>query len=181
MRKTVFTLVTGTLLLSLTLIPGASTGEVAELPGDGGGFRGPCGIMELIEVKGPPALQSGVIDAWTTATPHADPWDEVYSFEIGVDTLAFVSLYYFEEGGYIPLQYIRVWDCGTFRARSTCQYDWTIGPLPPGYTWLLVNYYPPEVVPDFPGDFDWATRVGDSTFGFPDPMNTRPECFTLAP
>ena len=177
--------------LSLSLALVSSTSEVTAYSGEGGdgdngSFRGPCGQMEIIQVDGqkgnlPVLTQSSIVDAWTTSTPHADPWNEVYDFQIGVDTLAFVTEYFFEEGGFIPLQYIRVWDCGTFHKRSTCQYDWTIGPLPPGFTWLLVNYYPPESVPNVPGNFDWATRVGDATFGYPDPLNVRPWCFTLSP
>jgi hypothetical protein len=189
MNARTYTMILGGIVLSLILPLAVGTGKATDHSRNAGndefgGWRGHCGIMDIIQVQdkthiGPLTQSSSITDAWTTSTPHSDPWNEVYSFQIGVDTLAFVTEYYFEEGGFIPLQYIRAWDCGTLHTRSTCRYDWTIGPLPPGFTWLLVNYYPPENVPAHPGNYDWATLVGDALFGYPDPMNVRPLCFTL--
>ena len=125
---------------------------------------------------------SYIVDAWTTNLPHQNPWSEVYDFQIGVDTVVFVTEYYFAEGGFIPGQFIRCWLCNTYKKRGTCQYGWSLGPLPPGFTWLLILYYPPGAEDtDHPGTFDWATKIGGAIFGYPDPMATRPECFTLAP
>lgn len=190
MKTRACTVVMGMVVLSLVLglvlgagkVTASSSGEGAD---EMGGGRRPCGEMEIIQVeeKGdlPSPVASYIVDAWTTNHPY-NPWNEVYTFQVGVDTLAFVTEYYFAEGGFIPVQHIRVWDCGTLRVRGTCEYEWTVGPLPPGFTWLLVNYYPAEVIgPNWARDYDWVTKVGDAFLGYPNPGGTRPECFTVAP
>jgi hypothetical protein len=188
MESKKFTVLMGMITVSLIVAFSFGTGKVkasseAGNSGDAGLFRGPCGLSVLIQVEekniNPAPNASYVVDAWTTNLPHANPWSEVYSFDLDVDTLAFVTEYYFEEGGFIPQQYIRAWDCGTYHKRGTCQYDWSLGPLPPGFTWLLINYYPPGSLPaDRPGDYDWATKVGTAVLGYPAPGN-RPDCFNL--
>jgi hypothetical protein len=188
MKTKAFTVVMGMITLSLMLALVVGTGKVtASSGGDNGdgtdNGRSPCGLSELIQVEGkgvpPLPMASYIVDAWTTNLPHENPWSEVYSFQIDVDTVAFVTEYYFAEGGFIPQQYIRAWDCGTYNKRGTCEYDWSLGPLPPGFTWLLINYYPPgEDAIDHPGEYDWATKVGSAVFGYPAAGN-RPDCFTL--
>jgi hypothetical protein len=180
-RKSLAVLI-GVITVSLVVALSFSTSSITA-SSEGDILMSPCGMSELIQVEqkiSPPTpTGSYIVDAWTTNLPHANPWNEVYTFDLDVDTLAFVTEYYFEEGGFIPQQYIRAWDCGTYQKRGTCQYDWSLGPLPPGFTWLLINYYPPGTLPkNRPGDYDWATKVGTAVFGYPAPSN-RPECFIL--
>jgi hypothetical protein len=115
-------------------------------------------------------------DAWTTNDPFGDPFEKVYDFTIGTDTLALVTMYY-HCGGFIPRQYARGYTCNTLeKVLMTCIYDWTVGPLPLG-TYLLINFYDP--VEFKAGIYDWATKVGDVIYGYPNVNTVPPECFTL--
>ncbi len=149
-----------------------------------GGYSGtfidpdsPCASYFNIPVKpvATPLDEPAILDAWTTSTPYSDPWLEIYGFEQGVDTLAFVTKYY-HTGGQIPEQISNAFNCGGEYLRKVCIYPWTMK-LPPG-EYLLINWYEPERV--FPsGDYDWATRVGAVVFGYPNPQNKRPLCFDI--
>jgi hypothetical protein len=145
----------------------------------------PCGYeMEVVPVG---ALTSdpgfgfenvsegpAILEAWTTNDPYANPYTEVYDFTYGQDTLAFV-VEYDHTGGFLPQQWAAGWTCGTDQLVKICRFDWTIGYLPPG-TYLLINYFDPVM---FKGTYDWASKVGDVVFGWPDIDASRPECFTV--
>ncbi|MBU4287984.1 MAG: hypothetical protein KKH84_09340 [Proteobacteria bacterium] len=143
---------------------------------------GACGEMHIeaveqtagayqVDVLGPQ-----IIDAWTTNDPFGNPYVRANDFTIGSDILAFVTLYH-HIGGFIPLQYIRAYTCDIEEdVLKTCRYDWTVGPLPEGI-YLLINYYNPV---EFPAHiFDWAVKVGDLIFGYPDQAAVPPGCVTL--
>lgn len=117
-----------------------------------------------------------IIDAWTTNDPYGNPYNEVYDFTMGVDVLAFVVEYY-HTGGTLPEQWARGWVCGKEdRIMKTCRFKWTISYLPPG-TYLLINYQYP--ITFAPGSYDWAAKVGDVVFGWPNMSSIRPDCFTI--
>jgi hypothetical protein len=148
----------------------AVCGDILIIPVDGSGedYR-----AEAVCQGVPPQI----IDAWTTDDPFGNPTVRENDFTIGSDILAFVTQYD-HSGGFIPRQYIRAYTCDSNeRVLKTCVYDWTVGPLPEG-CYLLINYYDP--VEFKAGTFDWAVKVGDLIFGYPDPNNTLPpECVTL--
>jgi hypothetical protein len=140
-----------------------------------------CGYeMDVIPVE-TPAIASifdnpTIIDAWTTNDPFGNPYSEVYDFTIGQDTIAFV-VEYFHTGGLLPEQWARGWNCGQEdQIVKTCYFKWTIGYLPAG-VYLLINYFDPVEFP--PGEYDWASKVGDVVFGWPNISATRPWCFTI--
>ncbi len=114
-------------------------------------------------------------DAWTTNDPFGNPLNEVYDFTANQDTLAFVVEYY-HTGGLIPEQWSRGWKCGSEIAVRTCHFDWTIGCLPAGF-YLLINYFDPVEFPA--GEYDWASKVGDVVFGWPNMNESRPSCFRI--
>jgi len=117
-----------------------------------------------------------IVDVWTTNDPFGDPFTRVNDFTIGSDILALVTLYY-HCGGLIPRQYARAYTCDPEeQALKTCRYDWSIGPLPEGL-YLLINYYDPVEFP--PGNYDFAVKVGDLVYGYPDPSEVPPDCFAL--
>ena len=120
--------------------------------------------------------QPAILDTWTTNDPFINPYSEVYNFAAGQDTLAFVVRYY-HTGGALPEQWARGWRCGDeTRIIKTCNFKWTIGYMPPG-EYLLINYFSPV---DFkPGEYDWASKVGNVVFGWPNIEATRPWCFTI--
>jgi len=122
------------------------------------------------------ATTPAILDAWTTNDPYMNPFAEVYDFARGVDTLAFV-VYYRHTGGVIPDQYAKGWACRDEAVPlKTCRFNWTIGYLPPG-DFLLINYFDPVQFPV--GSYDWASKVGDVVFGWPDISSTRPSCFNV--
>lgn len=138
---------------------------------------GACGNQTAIPVSRPAGgfpQAPNILDAWTTNDLN-NPYKEVYEFNKSVDTLAFVTDY-FHAGGIIPQQYIGAFYPGTSKIVAKCRYDWTI-PLPPG-EYLLINYYPKIMMP--PVGLDWASKVGEVTFGYPDfNNNKRPFNFTI--
>ncbi len=142
-------------------------------------LAGACGNQTIIPVSSPAkvSLQApNILDAWTTNDLN-NPFKEVYEFNNGVDTLAFVTDY-FHAGGLIPQQYIGAFYPGTSKIVAKCRYDWTII-LPPG-EYLLINYYPKIMIASPPVRLDWAGKVGEVTFGYPDLNNNkRPFNFTI--
>lgn len=119
--------------------------------------------------------QPAILDAWTTNDLN-NPL-EVYDFTYGQDILAFV-VKYSHIGGPLPEQWAKGWKCNTEIPLKTCQFTWTIGYLPPG-DYLLINYFNPVTYPS--GNYDWAAKVGDVVFGWPNISKTRPECFVIHP
>ncbi len=115
-----------------------------------------------------------IIDVWTTNDPLGNPYSEVYDFTVVQDTIAFV-VEYFHTGGLLPEQWARGWNCGTDKVVKTCHFEWTIGNLPAG-VYLLINYFDPVEFPA--GEYDWASKVGDVVFGWPNISDARPLCFT---
>ncbi|OHB70199.1 MAG: hypothetical protein A2W23_08075 [Planctomycetes bacterium RBG_16_43_13] len=120
--------------------------------------------------------QPAVTDAWTTNDPYANPESEVYEFLNNQDTLAFV-VKYSHAGGLIPEQWARGWQCGNEeKIVKTCNFKWTVGYLPSG-DYLLINYFDP--VQFKAGEYEWASKVGNVVFGWPNISSTRPWCMTI--
>jgi len=159
-------------LLFMLLTPGAA------ISSDG---VNSCGYeMMVVPVQIPAALEPattpGIVDAWTTNDPFGNPWSEVYNFTAGQGLLGLV-VEYNHAGGTIPEQASRGWICGDeTQVAKTCRFKWTV-PLPPG-TYLLINFLDP--VPLGNTEFDWAAKVGDVVFGWPDISATRPWCFSIS-
>jgi hypothetical protein len=144
-----------------------------------------CGEMLLVPVEpdwvegeylSAPYEPPSIKGAWTTNDPFGDPFVKVYDFTIGSDILALATLYH-HAGGYIPVQYARAFVCSyDDKIVKTCRYEWTVGPLPEGL-YLLINYYDP--VEFKAGVYDWAVKVGNVIFGYPNVGTVEPECFSL--
>ena len=141
-----------------------------------------CGY-EMVIIPAPATIptpnaavdQPAILDAWTTNNPFGNPSSEEYSFTGGQDTLAFVVKYH-HIGGPIPEQWNRGWRCGNeTQPVKTCNFKWT-AVLPIG-DYLLINYFSPV---DFrAGEYDWAAKVGNVVFGWPNIDATRPWCFIV--
>jgi len=135
-----------------------------------------CGELVLLPAEGVlPTGSPAILDCWTTNSVFGDPYQKVYTFRAGMDTLAFVTKY-LHAGGTIPLQYTGIMRCGESEFFKRCKHEWTVTPVPPGIYLLIVFLYPS---PTSLGRFDWASKVGEVSFGYPDPGNTRPNCFTI--
>ncbi|MBI5492874.1 MAG: hypothetical protein HY893_08085 [Deltaproteobacteria bacterium] len=140
-----------------------------------------CGYtMEVIPATQGPAPAATdvpqILDAWTTNDPFVNPYSRVNDFTSGQGTLAFVVDYH-HTGGTLPRQYNRAWSCGNeANILKTCSFRWTIPFLPAG-DYLLVNYVAPVNLK--PGSYDWAAKVGDVVFGWPDINASAPSCFTI--
>lgn len=140
-----------------------------------------CGyIMKVIPVQRTPAMGGplnapAILDAWTTNDPLGNPYSEVYDFATGQDIMGFV-VEYNHTGGFLPEQWAKGWICGTEIPVKICNFKWTIGYLPPG-VYLLINYFDPV---EFPiGNYDWASKVGNVVFGWPNINASRPWCFKV--
>jgi hypothetical protein len=174
MRKRVLTVFSIVFILSLPALAISSDGvnscgyEMIAVPA----AAAPGAMSDI-----PPSPAPAILDAWTTNDPFVNPYNEVYQFTRGVDTLAFV-VEYVHAGGAIPEQFARGWRCeNETQINKTCRFKWTVGYLPPG-TYLLINYMDP-VKFGF-GQYDWASKVGNVVFGWPDPASgSRPWCFAV--
>jgi hypothetical protein len=174
MKKKIFTVAfSGFLIINLLLIPVFA--KAVEFGENNCGYE-----MMIVPVPGQEMTADVfddplIIDAWTTDDPFGNPFKEVYDFTVGEGNIAFV-VEYFHTGGLLPRQFARGWTCGTDIVRKTCRFDWTIGPVPPGI-YLLINFFDPNPYP--PGEYDWAAKVGDLFFGWPNIDELRPLCFTV--
>jgi hypothetical protein len=142
-----------------------------------GTFTGPesgCGEYFWVFVQSTHVDTPKILDAWTTKYPYSSPGEECYEFVRHVDTLAFVVEYY-HIGGQIPYQYGQAYDCGDDESKKVCIFPWTVS-APPGIYWLI-NYYDDCHFNE--GNFDWAAKVGNVVFGYPDPYYKRPLCFKI--
>ncbi len=168
------------LAVTLVVIMSDSGPAFSGVQTDGDGTS-PCGYDMVVLPADQPAGSAvfdgpTIIDAWTTNDPYGNPYTEVYDFTAGAEPIAFV-VEYFHTGGLLPKQWARGWVCGDeTQIVKTCTFDWTIGYLPEG-VYLLINYFDP--VEFRPGTYDWASKVGDVVFGWPDIDPSRPWCFTV--
>jgi hypothetical protein len=137
--------------------------------------NGSCGVAFWNLVQPMTVDEPAILDAWTTLYPFSDPDIESYTFQKDADTLAFV-VRYLHVGGQIPVQYGRAYLCGeSSGSKKDCVFPWTIA-APPG-EYLLINYY--AECRFNAGVFDWAAKVGDVVFGYPDPSHNRPLWFEI--
>lgn len=124
------------------------------------------------------ADQPTILGAWTTNNPQGNPFSQVTDFTKNQDTLAFV-VHYHHTGGSLPPQFARGWTCGDeTRIARDCNFTWLIPYLPAG-DYLLINYF--SKVPFGAGVYDWAVKVGDVVYGWPNISTSLPQCITIHP
>lgn len=122
--------------------------------------------------------QPMILGAWTTHNPQGDPFSQVTDFTRFQDTLAFV-VHYHHTGGSLPTQFARGWVCGDeTRIVKDCNFTWLIPFLPAG-DYLLINYF--NNVAFGVGVYDWAVKVGNVVYGWPNISTSLPQCINIHP
>lgn len=164
------------LIAMMLVFTSASIGVAA------GGGTNSCGYtMDIIPIAQQSSSidmvlpdQAAILDAWTSNDPF-NPNSEIYSFTRGQEPIAFVVKYH-HVGGVVPEQWARGWTCGNeSQIVKTCNFKWTAS-LPAG-DYLLINYFNP--VNFAPGEYDWAAKVGNVVYGWPNISASRPWCFSV--